>query len=94
MLGMSLAHAVSVLRWQVLSLRCLPAICSLMSGTLEMVMLPHLPPRVSVEVNGEKKKRIAGQNVIVLLDGREVPRMDPGETAYTMGTAIEDTEGR
>lgn len=68
-------------------------ICALMLGTLEMVMLPHLLPRVSVEVNGEKKKDCRTE-CDVLLDGRELPRMDPGETAYTMGTAIEDTEGR
>lgn len=30
----------------------------------------------------------------VLLDGKEVPRLDPGGTACTMETATEDTEGR
>lgn len=30
----------------------------------------------------------------VLLDGKEVPRPDPGGTACMMGTATKDTEGR
>lgn len=66
-------------------LAVLAMMCSLMLGMLEMVLLPHLPPRGSMEVNEKMDHRTEISCAV---------RWEGGAQNGAWGQGPEDTEGR